>query len=199
MTKLKNLAMSMPLFLLMTSLMIGCTETESKKEEPSSTNEVNSNFEIAPDAYADLAEEAIKYMADLDFDKWGEQMTDDIDFYFPDGDAGTRTKLTGKSEVLGWYKNWKETSGIEKMTFTNSVHIPVVAKKSLNYTGLTGVLVLSYFSNEMIYSGTPVSVRMHFVAHFNDDKLIDKYYTYYDRTPIINTVNTNILKADAEE
>ena len=48
-------------------------------------------------------------MADLDFDKWGEMMADDVEYYFPDGDAGTRTKLTGKSEVVGWFKNWKET------------------------------------------------------------------------------------------
>ncbi|MFT4668160.1 MAG: ketosteroid isomerase-like protein [Candidatus Endobugula sp.] len=197
MTKLKNSTMAMAFILLVGSFIIGCTETESKKDP--STNEANSTYEIAPNEYADLSEKAIKNMADLDFDKWGEMMADDVEYYFPDGDAGTRTKLTGKSEVVGWFKNWKETSGIEKMTSTNSVHVPVIAKESLNYTGLSGVLVLSYFSNEMVYDGTPVSVRMHYAAHFNDDKLIDKYYTYYDRTPIVNTVNANILKAEVDE
>jgi len=41
----------------------------------------------------------------------------------------------------------------------------------------------------MVYSVKPVGVRMHFAAHFNVDKLIDRYYTYYDRTPIIEAVN----------
>ena len=198
MSKLKTIIRGMSILLLVASLISGCTEAESNNEETSS-NELDSTYEIASIEYTDIADKALNHMADLDFDKWGELLTNDVEYFFPDGDAGTRTKLTGKSEVVGWYKDWHETSGIEKMTHSNYVHVPVKANKTLNYSGLTGVFVMSYFSNEMVYNGTPVSVRMHFAAHFNDDKLIDKYYTYYDRTPIINTVNANILKAESVE
>ncbi len=197
MSKLRNKIMIKGSFILSVLLIIGCTATISDKEG-ASNEVVNTNFEIASDDYAELAENAIKHVANFEFDKWGEMMSDDIEYYFPDGDAGTRTVLKGKEAVTGWYKNWRETSGIEKMTYSNSVHVPVYAKKSLNYSGLTGVLVLSYFSNEMVYDGNPISVRMHFGAHFNDDKLIDRYYTYYDRTPIIESVNENILNSETE-
>ena len=143
--------------------------------------------------YANMAEQALARLINLDIEGWSEMLADDAEYYFPDGDAGTRTKLTGKTEVVAWWKKWRETSGIEKMTIKNGVHIPIVAKKTLKYTGLTGEIVLSYFSNEMTYDGVVVRVRMHFAAHFNKAKKIDRYYTYYDRTPIINAVKYNIL------
>ena len=46
MTKLKNSTMAMAFILLVGSFIIGCTETESKKDP--STNEANSTYEIAP-------------------------------------------------------------------------------------------------------------------------------------------------------
>ncbi|NJW52836.1 hypothetical protein HC175_07880 [Salinimicrobium sp. CDJ15-91] len=121
-------------------------------------------------------------------------LADDVEYYFPDGDADTRTILSGKEEVVKWWKDWKKNSGIEKMSFTNPVYIPVKANQELNYSGLTGVIVLSYVSNEMIYNGQPVDVRMNIATHFNEDSLIDRIYTYYDRTPILNTVNANLLE-----
>ncbi|MDX1585566.1 MAG: hypothetical protein R3222_02435, partial [Balneolaceae bacterium] len=117
----------------------------------------------------------------------------DIEYYFPDGDAGTRTVLTGKTAVLEWWNNWENTSGIESMTFSNPVFLPVVAQTAPNYAGLTGPYVVSYMSNEMVYNGTTVNLRMNFTLHFNDQKKIDRYYTYYDRSPIINAMGTNIL------
>ncbi len=164
---------------------------ESGKEVSSAKQ---SNYEVASERYSELNQQALDKFEAMDFDGWGKMMADDVQYFFPDGDAGTRTVLKGKEEVLEWWKNWKETSGINKTTFTNPVYIPVKANQKLNYSGLTGVIVLSYFSNEMVYDGQPVSVRMNFITHFNKDSLIDRYYTYYDRTPIINTVNANVLE-----
>jgi len=198
MTKLKKLITIKAIFLLSALLIFGCTFTVSDRDD-TSDEAINSSYEIASGEYSDLSEKAIKHLANFEFDEWGEMMSDDVEYYFPDGDAGTRTVLTGKQAVLDWYKNWRETSGIERMTYTNGVHVPVTAKKSLNYSGLTGIIVMSYFSNEMVYNGKVVNLRMHFAAHFNDDNLIDRYYTYYDRTPIINAVNANILKPERAE
>ena len=183
------------LMLLLGSAFL-CFSCNSEKKEPqeemSSTNQ--SNYEVASERYSELNQEAMDHIQALDFDAWGDMLADDVQYFFPDGDAETRTILEGKEEVLNWWKNWKETSGIQKMSFTNPVNIPVKANQELNYSGLTGVIVLAYFSNEMIYDGQPVSVRMNFATHFNKDSLIDRYYTYYDRTPIINTVNANVLE-----
>ena len=174
-------------------LFFSCNSgNKEPQEEMSSTNQ--SNYEVASERYSELSQEALDKLAAMDFDGWGNMMADDVQYFFPDGDADTRKILKGKEEVLSWWKNWKETSGINKTTFTNPVFIPVRANQELNYSGLKGVIVLSYFSNEMIYDGQPVNVRMNFVTHFNKDSLIDRYYTYYDRTPIINTVDANVLE-----
>lgn len=161
-------------------------------EEPVKKDQ--SNYQVASDRYSDLSDEALDRMANLEFDRWGEMMARDVEYYFPDGDYGTRTVLKGKTSVLHWWKNWKETTAIDSMRFTERVHVPIQANERLNYSGLTGVIVISYFSNKMVYNGQPVSVRTNVAVHFNDDSLIDRYYTYYDRTPILNTVNENALE-----
>lgn len=153
-----------------------------------------SNYEVASDRYSEINSEALNRLASLNFESWSEMLADDVEYYFPDGDAETRTVLTGKDEVLNWWKTWKQNSGIEEMSFTNPVYIPVQANHKLNYSGLTGVIVLTYVSNKMVYNGQPVDVRMNIATHFNEDSLIDRIYTYYDRTPILNTVNANVLE-----
>ncbi len=174
-------------------LIFSCNDKEAESNEVSNADD-QSNYEVASERYSELNEQALNRMAALDYDAWGEMLSDDVQYYFPDGDADTRTILTGKEEVVNWWKNWKANSSIEKMSFTNPVYIPVRANKELNYSGLTGVIVLSYVSNEMVYNGQPVEVRMNIATHFNKDSLIDRIYTYYDRTPILNTVNANLLE-----
>lgn len=153
----------------------------------------NESWDIGSAEYARMAEQAMTHMSNFEFDAWGEMLADDIEYYFPDGDAGTRTVLTGKAALLDWWKDWEATSGIESMTFSNTVFLPIVAQEAPNYSGLTGPYVVSYMSNEMVFNGNTTNVRMNFTLHFNDENKIDRYYSYYDRTPIITAMGTNIL------
>ena len=175
--------------------ILGC---DSESLDSSTTTE-NARYEIASDEYIDLTLEALDHLSGFDIDAWGTMLADDVEYYFPDGDSGTRTTLTGKEAVVNWWKNWIETSGIESMTITQPDLIPVrINNEVLNYSQLTGVFVLSYFSNELVYSGgNTVNLRMNFAVHFNEDSLIDRYYTYYDRTPIIEAMNENVLDVDS--
>lgn len=159
---------------------------------------VNPDYEIASPEYSELASKALTSWTNLDIDTWTSMMSDEVDFYFPDGDAGTRTKLTGKKEVAEWWNNWKQTSGIQSMTYKDHVDVPVIAKEVLAYSGLTGVFVFSYFSNEVNFNGTPVNLRMHVVTHFDSNRQIDRYYTYYDRTKIVELMGKNILTKEGE-
>lgn len=159
---------------------------------------VNPSYEIASPDYSGLAAQALTSWSKFDFDAWTSMMSDDVLFYFPDGDAGTRTELVGRTAVLDWWTNWKQTSGIQQMTYINHVDIPVIAKETLPYSNLTGVFVISYFSNELIYNGTPVKLRMNVTVHFNSDKLIDRVFTYYDRTKIIQAMGKNILDNESK-
>lgn len=172
-------------------ILFSCKDREKEPEDRVSGDQ--SNYEVASDKFSELSDEALDRMSSLDFDSWGKMLADDVEYYFPDGDADTRTVLKGKDQVLSFWKKWKDTTGIDKMTFTDRVHVPIQANKKLNYSGLTGVIVISYFSNEMVYNGQPVHVRTNVAAHFTKDSLIDRFYTYYDRTPILNTVNSNVL------
>ena len=144
--------------------------------------------------YSALAAKALEHLSKFEFDAWGTMLADSVEYYFPDGDVDTRTKLVGKQAVLDWWKNWQNTSGIQSMTMSLPNHIPVEAIKAPNMTGLPGIYVFSFISNEMVYGSKKVSLRMNFSVHFNQDKLIDQYYTYYDRAPIIEAMGKNILK-----
>ena len=176
---------------LIAMLSIGC---ESPPEK--TIDNINPNYEIASPEYSNLAVKALTELTNFQFDSWGSMLAEDVEFYFPDGDAGTRTKLIGKSNVIDWWKNWKETSGVQSMTYTDNVELPVIAKETMAYSGLTGVMVISYFSNEIVYQEGTVKLRMNFAAHFNKDNLIDRYYTYYDRTGIVEMMNKNILDSE---
>ena len=170
------------------------TSTASYAQPANKAKPVNPNVEIASPEYSKLAAEALTYLTSMDIDKWVSMMSDDVEFSFPDGDVSTRTKLTGKKAVADWWNNWKKTSGVKSMTFEKHVEIPVNSMEVNPSTGLAGVSVICYYSNNMDINGSSVRLRMNFSAHFNKDKKIDRYYTYYDRTKIVQAMGSNILE-----
>lgn len=152
------------------------------------------NYEIAPQEYVTLSEKALSDVIKLDFDTWAGMLADDVEFWFPDGDNNTRTKLVGKKAVIDWWKNWKATSGIKSMTMDEAVFLPVNALKPTAGSKLTGNIVISYFSNKFVFTTGAANLRMNFVTHFNADKKIDRYITTYDRTVIIKAMGKDILQ-----
>lgn len=189
--KLKNLKPGLPVVTICLLLFVfSGSSAQTQKENPSASR----NLEIASPEYAELASKALTYLTKLDIDQWASMLADDVEYNFPDGDEGTRTKLTGKAAVQGWWSNWVKTSGIKSMTMDKAVFIPVNSLEKNPSTGLSGVTVISYFSNNMDINGTPLKLRMNFSVHFNKNKLIDRYYTYYDRTQIVATMGKNVLE-----
>lgn len=186
---------------LVVILVTGCSapaekapeETVPNTESEKTAEGVNPSYEIASPEYSEIAANSMISWTKFDFEAWTGFMSDDVIFYFPDGDAGTRTEISGKKALLDWWINWKQTSGIQNMTYINPVNIPVISNDPLPYTNLSGVFVISYFSNELNYNGTPINLRMNVTVHFNSDKLIDRIYTYYDRSKIIEVMKNNIL------
>ena len=154
----------------------------------------SANLEIAPQEYADLAEKAINHLVKLDFDAWGVMLADDVEYNFPDGDVSTRTKLLGKKAVVEWWKNWVKTSGIISMTADEVNSLPINMLTVRKGGARKGYLVYSFFSNKLVFAKGSTALRMNFIAHFNADKKIDSYVTYYDRTPIIKAMGKDALK-----
>lgn len=171
----------------MVAIMIAILSTTKAKAQAS-------NYEIAAQEYVDLSEKALNQVVKLDFDTWAGMLSEDVEFWFPDGDNNTRTKLVGKKAVIDWWKNWKATSGIKSMTMDEANFVPLVALKPTAGSKLTGNIVISYFSNKMEFTTGSTSIRMNFVTHFNAGKKIDRYITTYDRTLLIKAMGRDILQ-----
>ena len=178
----------------------GCNTATPAKEETATTTATdaaaitNPNFSIAPTEYAALSEQSLMHLAKFEFDTWEATLADNVIYTFPDGDIDTRTKLEGKAAVVGWWKGWKEKSGIQSMTMTEFNHFPLNVTVQPKGGALMGNYDFVYFSNKMVFAGKPVALRMNFAIHFNADKKIDRYITYYDRSVIIKATGKNILE-----
>jgi hypothetical protein len=151
------------------------------------------NYEIGKQEYVDLSEKAASQIATLDFDSWTSFLADDVEFWFPDGDNSTRIKLVGKKAVIDWWKNWKATSGIQPMSMDDANFLPINALKPTAGSKLTGNIVISYFTNKLVFATGTANLRMNFVKHFNANKKIDRYITTYDRSLIIKAMGVDIL------
>ena len=167
-------------------------DTATKNTKTATTT--NPLFAIAPADYTVIAEKALTQLANFDYDAWGQMLADNVEYSFPDGDNDTRTKLIGKAAVVGWWKGFQKDSGISSMTMSEFNHFPLDITGDPKGSAVKGFYVFSYFSNKMIFGGNSVGLRMNFVTHFNADKKIDRYITYYDRTPIIKAMGKNLLE-----
>lgn len=175
-------------FLSLFSLIaISCTSSTAQKTS------TNSQFEIAPEEYAVLTAEAVDHVEHFAWSKFYGMLSEDVEYYLPDGGPETRTSLIGKKAVMEFWNAYEEKSGNTKIVMSDEVHLPVISKKELAYTNIAGVMVISYFTLDMEYGKEKVSIRMNWGVHFNADKKIDRIYTYYDRTPIIEAAKRNFL------
>ena len=189
--KNSNYVLLSAVIVALTICITGCdTATKNTKTEVIT----NPLFAIAPTDYSVIAEKALTQLANFDYDAWGQMLADNVEYSFPDGDNDTRTKLVGKAAVVGWWKGFRKDSGISSMTMSEFNHFPLDVIGDPKGGAVKGFYVFSYFSNKMVFRGNNVGLRMNFVTHFNADKKIDRYVTYYDRTPIIKAMGKNLLE-----
>ncbi|MBO0937196.1 hypothetical protein J2I47_11615 [Fibrella sp. HMF5335] len=183
------------------SLVAGCDTVSTTETQPPADTLLaitNPLFTIAPTDYSTLAERSINHLAAFDFSAWEATLADDVAYDFPDGDQNTRTKLLGKATVVNWWRNFRHQSGIESMTMSEFNHFPLKVTGQAKGGASTGIYVLSYFTNALVFRGKATGVRMNFVLHFNAEKKIDRYVTYYDRTPIIAAMGGRNLLAEVK-
>lgn len=142
------------------------------------------SYSGAPAAYGILAEKSLDSMADFDLETWGTMLSDSVVYCFPAGDDKMPGKLMGKNAVLAWWKNYIGSSGIKSMSIENASYLPMNVENNVRPGDLQGVQVIAYFSNKMVYETETISLKMNFVIHFDKNRMIDGYYTYYDQTQI---------------
>jgi hypothetical protein len=189
-------------FVAVVGLLASCNtpptqNTEAVAENPMATAEVavtNPKYALAPQEYAELAEQSLKTLATLDFAAWGATLADDAEFHFPDGDQNTRTKLVGKAAIVAWWQENKNASDMESMTLSEFNTVPLDVTSDANAGATKGIYALTYFTNALVYKQGATSVRMNMSLGFNADKKINKITAYYDRTPILKVVGKNQLE-----
>lgn len=154
-------------------------------------NDVDS-YHAAPVSYAVLAEKSLDFASSFNVESWSAMLSDSVVYYFPDGDLKTCTKIIGKEALVNWAESHIKSSGIRSMSIENATYLPI--EVPANRPGrIAGTQVIAYVSNKMVYAAGPVSVRMNVIIHFDTNKMIDAYYTYYDNMPIVDLlqVKTN--------
>ncbi len=189
--------------LLMTALLftMSCnapatSDTKTDATKMTTTAATTPDMEIAPQEYATLAESALQKSSSNDIDGWATMVADDVEFYYPDGDQNTRTKFIGKPAIVKWLKESFIIGGMKSSTVSAFNTVPIKVNKKMNAGALSGYQVICFFTTNSTYkNGNSVSVRRNAVLHFNDNKLIDRVYNYYDRTLFIKAAGKNILDA----
>lgn len=182
------------LFIVISLFFTSCTTGTHQKENDLDSTVTNPLFTIAPIQYADSSEKAFILMAAFKFDSWADMLADTVVYSFPDGDAVTRTTLHGKDTLVNWWKNWVATSGIQSMAMDAFNHVPIQVISQPEGGFPMGIYDLVYFTNTLVFHGKPIGLRMNFSVHFNADKKIDHYASYYDRNVIIQASGNNVLK-----
>lgn len=198
----KKIFLSLAVLAMAILMGTGCGNNTTAKDEATVKDTmatttaavVNPNFTIAPMEYVTLSEKAFSLMGALNFDAWGDMLADNVVYTFPDGDVDTRTKLSGKAAVVGWWKTWKDKMAVQSMAMSEFNHFPLNVTAQPKGGAPVGNYDFVYFSNKMVMGGKTVSLRMNFAIHFNADKKIDRYVTYYDRSVIIKATGKNILE-----
>ncbi len=166
-------------------LLVLCLMTCANQDKQNSDD-----IEGALQVYTVLAEKTMTEQADFDFESWADMLADDVEYVFPDDTSENQTKLVGKPAVIAHWKNWREYAHVQSLTFSGFNHIPYNSAKNLNLSGLSGIYVVSLFSSYWVFTnGETTQLTMNYCCHFNKDKLIDRYYTYFDRMPIIQKMD----------
>jgi hypothetical protein len=178
------------------SITVACN---TAPQEPAKTDAVtNPLFAIAPIEYATLTEQSFNHLAAADFDAWGAMLADDVEFHFPDGDQNTRTKLKGKEAVMAWWKNYRGMPAVKSMTMSEFNNMPINVTGDAKGGATKGIYVISYFTNTQEINGQTVGIRMNFSTHFNADKKIDRYTSYYDRALVVKALGRNLLEENKQ-
>ena len=167
------------LFHLMLCLGLwACSSTE--QSPPSQT----SGYSIATENYAVLAEKALSYQADFDWEGWADLLADDVQYFLPDS---TRP-LVGKTAVLAYWKSWPQRTSLRAWHLSNFNHIPIQSTQALHLSGLAGVYVISMCKGQLTYTdGHTEVLSLNYCFHFNAQKRIDRLYSYHN--PMITSLN----------
>ena len=144
-------------------------------------------YTIATENYAVLAEKALTYQSDFDWEGCADLLADDVQYFLPESSR----PLVGKAAVLAYWRNEPQRVHLQSWQFSHFNHIPVHSHQALPFSGVAGVYVISMFRGELRYvDGHTRTLNLNCCLHFNAQKRIDRWYSYYEHHPMIPTLTT---------
>ena len=150
-----------------------------------STKQNSNNFEEDTQVYCVLVEKAMTLQADFEIEAWADMLADDVVYSFPDYGERSQNNCVGKTAVITYWQNWRQSHHVKTVTFSGFTHAPFVSSKNLNVAKMSGVYVFSILTSSMVFTNNEtVEIYMNYCCHFNKDKQIDRIYTNYDRIHI---------------
>ncbi len=169
-------------FLVLALMILGISCGEMQKQEEPMAEAETPALEAASDEYADIVTASLDKFQGLDYAGMMENLTDDVEWLWPNGTAATRSMIKGKDSLMAFWENYEAMSGLKAMNFTNRSLLPLTINDGTNYYNVEGTVVLYYGDIETIYESDTVSVRQHIVYTFDDNMKINRMFLYYDRT-----------------
>ena len=167
-------------------LFLSCAE---KSSDAATITTDNVQFKIASSEYAKIVEKALEHWANQDFDAYGELLDEDLISYNPYEPHDLQFARKSREEEVAGYKSWTKYSEVENIVFSNTTLIPLATTDTNKLYLDSGVSVVVYATMEMTIFGKPTSNGVSILYHFNDDKLIDKAYLFYDINQQMNAMN----------
>lgn len=151
--------------------LVACRDTESRRLPQEDA------LVIAPDTYAVFSQKALTYQADFQLEAWAELLAGDVEYHVPAGDSLRR--LRGKKEVLDYWQTWKSRWQVREIHLSQFSIIPIHSPKALPLSDLPGVYVPVIYRRRITYVSGQVQERpVSLWLHFNQEKLIDRMYSF---------------------
>ena len=151
-------------------LIISCSPTQE------AVSKITDDYAIATPNYAVLAEKAISYQSDFNWEGWSNLLADDVQFFLPD----SARPLIGKPAVLAYWKSYPQRMKLKSWQLSQFNHIPVQSNNQLQLSGLKGVHVFSMFRSQFTFiDGNNSLMNLSYCSHFNAHNLIDRCYSFH--------------------
>ncbi len=139
----------------------------------------------APDHYVVLAQKALTYQADGQYEAWAELLAEDVTCYPPAEDS-TALPMAGKADLLAYWHQWKDTYGVREVRLSD-FSLESVGEETVRPPRLAdrpGVYVSAAYQRQLTYdSGKRVARPESLWLHFDDDQRIDCLYYFQPDEP----------------
>ncbi len=161
-----------------TVLFLSCQTTENRRRAAPDSAQATTHYVV-------LAQKALTYQADFQYEAWAGLLAEDV-VYYPQADDSTARPLAGKADLLAYWRHWQDTSGIRAVRLS-AFRLEPVGEQMVRPPRLAdqpGVYVAAAYQRQLTYdSGEKVARPESLWLHFDDDQRIDRLYYFQPDDP----------------